>query len=84
MILISQTLTIPFSVWLMRSFIDEVPVELEEAARIVGAGLWTILTRVVLPLVSPGLIVASMFAFVFSWNNAAFPPVLANRKPETA
>ena len=83
MILISQTLTIPFSVWLMRSFIDEVPVELEEAARIDGGGLWTILTKVVLPLVTPGLIVTSMFAFVFSWNNAAFPLVLANRGTAT-
>ncbi|MBB5754842.1 carbohydrate ABC transporter permease [Prosthecomicrobium pneumaticum] len=83
MILIAQTLTVPFSVWLMRSFIDEVPVELEEAARIDGGGLWTILTKVVLPLVTPGLIVTSMFAFVFSWNNAAFPLVLANRATAT-
>ena len=72
MILISQTLTIPFSVWLMRSFIDEVPIEIEEAARVDGAGTATIMLRIVLPLVRPGLIVTSMFAFVFSWNNAAF------------
>lgn len=83
MILISQTLTIPFSVWLMRSFIDEVPVEIEEAARIDGCGTLTIMLRIVLPLVRPGLIVTSMFAFVFSWNNAAFPLVLANRATTT-
>ncbi|MCX5512615.1 carbohydrate ABC transporter permease [Kaistia algarum] len=83
MILICQTLTIPFSVWLMRSFIDEVPVEIEEAARVDGASTAAIMLRIVLPLVRPGIIVTSMFAFVFSWNNAAFPLVLANRSTTT-
>jgi multiple sugar transport system permease protein len=83
MILIMQTITIPFSVWLMKSFIDEVPVELEEAARVDGAGWWTVILRVTLPLVRPGLIVTSMFAFVFAWNNAAFPLVLSSQKTAT-
>jgi multiple sugar transport system permease protein len=83
MILILQTLTIPFSIWLMKSFIDEVPAEIEEAARVDGASLFTIFRRIVLPLVRPGLVVTSMFAFVFSWNNAAFPLVLSNRGTAT-
>jgi multiple sugar transport system permease protein len=83
MILILQTLTIPFSIWLLRSFIDEVPVEIEEAARVDGATTATILRRIVLPLILPGVIVTSMFAFVFSWNNAAFPLVLSNRATAT-
>ena len=80
MILIMQTITIPFSVWLMKSFIDEVPVEIEEAARVDGAKWHRVIYRITLPLVRPGLIVTSMFAFVFSWNNAAFPLVLSNQK----
>jgi multiple sugar transport system permease protein len=83
MILILQTLTIPFSIWLLRSFIDEVPVEIEEAARVDGASTATIILRIVLPLILPGVIVTSMFAFVFSWNNAAFPLVLSNRETAT-
>ena len=83
MILILQTLTIPFSIWLLRSFIDEVPVEIEEAARVDGASTATIIRRIVLPLILPGVIVTSMFAFVFSWNNAAFPLVLSNRATAT-
>jgi multiple sugar transport system permease protein len=83
MILILQTLTIPFSIWLMKSFIDEVPVEIEEAARVDGAKTFAIIVRIILPLVRPGLIVTSMFAFVFSWNNAAFPLVLSNRSTAT-
>jgi multiple sugar transport system permease protein len=83
MVLVMQTLTIPFSVWLMKSFIDEVPVELEEAARIDGAAWYTIMLRITLPIVRPGLIVTSMFAFVFAWNNTAFPLVLSSRSTAT-
>ncbi|WP_272490460.1 carbohydrate ABC transporter permease [Rhizobium leguminosarum] len=83
MILVLQTLTIPFSVWLMKSFIDEVPVELEEAARVDGARWYTIMLRITLPIVRPGIIVTSMFAFVFAWNNAAFPLVLSSRSTAT-
>lgn len=83
MVLVLQTLIIPFSVWLMKSFIDEVPVEIEEAARVDGASYLTILTRIILPLVRPGLIVTSMFAFVFAWNNAAFPLVLSSQQTAT-
>ncbi len=83
MILVLQTLTIPFSVWLMKSFIDEVPVELEEAARVDGARWYVVMLRITLPLVRPGLIVTSMFAFVFAWNNAAFPLVLSSQTTAT-
>src|SRR5450755_867206 len=83
MVLIMQTITIPFSVWLMKSFIDDVPTELEEAARIDGAAWHVVILRITLPLVRPGLIVTSMFAFVFAWNNAAFPLVLSSQKTAT-
>lgn len=83
MVVILQTVTIPFSVWLMKSFIDELPVELEEAARVDGAKWWVIMMRITFPLVRPGLIVTSMFAFVFAWNNAAFPLVLSSQRTMT-
>ncbi|PYE30370.1 multiple sugar transport system permease protein [Rhizobium sp. PP-F2F-G38] len=83
MVLVLQTMTIPFSVWLMKSFIDEVPAELEEAARMDGARWYTIMWRITLPIVRPGIIVTSMFAFVFAWNNAAFPLVLSARSTAT-
>ncbi len=82
-ILIMQTLTIPMSVWLLKSFIDEVPVEMEEAAAVDGASWWVRLTRIVMPITLPGIIVSSMFAFVFSWNNVVFPLVLSNQATST-
>ena len=83
MILVLQTLTVPFSVWLLKSFIDEVPLELEQAARVDGARWHVVIRRITLPLVRPGLIVTSMFAFVFAWNNAAFPLVLSSSRTAT-
>lgn len=83
MIVLLQTITIPFSVWLLKSFIDEMPVELEEAALVDGANRLQAVLRVTLPLALPGIIVTSMFAFVFSWNNVLFPLVLSKQRTAT-
>lgn len=83
MIVLLQTITIPFSIWLLKSFIDEVPVELEEAARVDGADRWRTFWRITLPLALPGIIVTSMFAFVFSWNNVLFPLILSKQQTTT-
>jgi multiple sugar transport system permease protein len=79
MVVIYQTFTIPFSVLIIKSFFDEVPVVLEEAAMVDGANRLNALVRVVIPISLPGIIVSSMFAFVFSWNNAIFPLVLSGQ-----
>lgn len=83
MIVMMQTITIPFSIWLLKGFFDEVPFELEEAAQVDGARWWQALWSVTFPLALPGIIVTSMFAFVFSWNNAIFPLVLSNQSTST-
>lgn len=83
MIVMMQTITIPFSIWLLKGFFDEVPFELEEAAQVDGARWWQALRSITLPLALPGIIVTSMFAFVFSWNNAIFPLVLSNQSTAT-
>jgi multiple sugar transport system permease protein len=82
-IILMQTVTIPFSVWLLKGFIDEIPKEIEEAAKIDGANLFQIVTKITLPLLLPGLIVTSMFAFVFAWNNAIFPLILSDSNTST-
>ncbi len=83
MIVLLLTIVIPFSVWLLKSFIDEVPIELEEAALVDGAGRFKTFVRIILPLALPGIIVTSMFAFVFSWNNVLFPLVLSRQSTAT-
>jgi multiple sugar transport system permease protein len=79
MIVVYQTFTIPFSMLIIKSFFDEVPVAIEEAAMVDGANRLSALIRVVIPISLPGIIVSSMFAFVFSWNNAVFPLVLSGQ-----
>ncbi len=83
MILIAQTITIPFSVWLLKSFFDEVPVDIEEAAQVDGASFLQTMMRITLPLSLPGIVVISMFAFVFAWNSTIFPLVLSTQRTST-
>ncbi len=83
MILTLQTLAIPFSVWLLKSFMDEVPLDLEEAAWVDGANRFAAFFRIIIPLALPGIIVTSMFTFVFSWNNVLFPLVLSKQSTTT-
>ena len=67
------TFGLPFAVWMMKSFIDAVPIEVEEAARIDGYPRWQILLRVVAPLVMPGILTTGTFVFMEAWNNLIYP-----------
>jgi len=67
-----QALILPLNVWLLKNFFDTIPQELEEAAMVDGATRWSAFWRVTLPLTWPGLAVASIFAFRFSWNDFIF------------
>ncbi|MBW1945143.1 MAG: carbohydrate ABC transporter permease [Deltaproteobacteria bacterium] len=60
--------TLPFVIWMMLSFIDEIPYTFEHAARIMGAGRMYTLVKVVLPLVAPGLVVTFLFIFILNWS----------------
>lgn len=67
------TFGLPFAVWMMKSFIDAVPIEIEEAARVDGYRRWEILLKVVLPLIIPGLLTTATFVFMEAWNNLIYP-----------
>jgi trehalose/maltose transport system permease protein len=77
------TFALPFSTWVMVTYLRGLPVELDEAARIDGASSWRILTRIVLPLSRPGLIVSSVFAFLLGWNDVLFASVMTNQDSRT-
>ena len=63
---------LPFSVWVMRGFFLAIPAEIDEAAQIDGAGTGRILVSVLFPLVAPGVIATSIFAFIAAWNDYLF------------
>jgi multiple sugar transport system permease protein len=73
---------IPFVVWIMKGFFDEIPVEIEEAAQLDGANWFQLMWRVVLPLAAPGIVSASLFSIVFAWNEMLFAMVLTGRNIE--
>jgi N,N'-diacetylchitobiose transport system permease protein len=68
LILIYFIFTMPFTIWTLRGFVAAVPRELEEAAMVDGASRGQAFRRVVLPLLAPGLVATSIFAFVTAWN----------------
>ena len=67
------TFGLPFAVWMMKSFIDAVPIEVEEAARVDGYPRWQVMLRVVVPLIFPGLLTTGTFVFMEAWNNLIYP-----------
>ncbi|MGW5240197.1 carbohydrate ABC transporter permease [Monashia sp. NPDC004114] len=70
------TFALPFGAWMMKGFIDGVPIEIEEAARVDGYSRIAILFRVVLPLTVPGLATTAVIIFINSWNNLLYPLTL--------
>ncbi len=77
-------MNLPIAVWMMRSFLAEIPVELMEAAQIDGAGLPVILRSVILPVATPGLAATALICFIFSWNDLLFARVLTGTSAMTA
>jgi multiple sugar transport system permease protein len=76
-------LNLPFNIWVLRTFILEIPQELEESALIDGCSDFTVFRKIILPLLSPGLSVASVFTFRIAWNEFILGFVLTNRATRT-
>jgi N,N'-diacetylchitobiose transport system permease protein len=73
-----MTFALPFCVWTLRGFVLGIPKELEEAAMVDGSTRLGAFTRILLPLIAPGLVATSIFTFVTSWNEYIFARVLLN------
>jgi multiple sugar transport system permease protein len=76
-------ITVPIVVYIMAGYFETLPRELEEAALIDGGSVWTTFLYVALPLARPGIVVGTILAFIFSWNNFVFGAVLAGRETRT-
>ncbi|WFR56616.1 carbohydrate ABC transporter permease [Anaerocolumna sp. AGMB13025] len=75
-ILFLTATSLPYGIWLMKSFMDGVPVELEEAAKVDGASTFTGIRKVIIPLMFPGICVTAIFTFSGSWGNFFVPYIL--------
>ena len=67
--LIYGIVTLPFAFWLMKTFFDEVPIEIEDAARVAGCSYWRVFYRITLPIVKPGLATCALFVFILNWSD---------------
>ena len=83
-ILSHLVITIPFGVWIMMGFIEDIPKDLEEAAWIDGASRTQAFLRIVLPLSTPGMVATAILCFIFSWNNFQLALVLGGFDVSTA
>jgi sorbitol/mannitol transport system permease protein len=84
LVILYTSMNLPIAVWMMQSFLAEVPVAVIEAAQIDGARLPTVLTRVVAPIALPGIAATALICFIFSWNELLFARVLTGVVAETA
>ncbi|GAB3715539.1 carbohydrate ABC transporter permease [Nocardiopsis nanhaiensis] len=72
LMLVHMAFALPLAIWMLRSFVAAVPKELEEAAWLDGAGSFTFVSRVLFPLVAPGVVACSSFSFIMTWNDFLF------------
>ncbi len=80
LIILYIAFNLPYVIWMMRGYIEDVPVELEESALVDGCTRWQVLVKVVLPMVRSGLFATSVFAFIFAWNEFIFALVLTRNE----
>jgi multiple sugar transport system permease protein len=81
LILVHLLITLPLAVWMLRGFFEEVPIDVEESARIDGCSAFGVFWRITLPLSVHGIAAAALLSFVFSWNEFLFALLLTG--PET-
>ncbi|ARF53887.1 carbohydrate ABC transporter permease [Streptomyces gilvosporeus] len=84
LVILYASMNLPIAVWMMHSFLADIPVEIMEAAAIDGAGLPTVLLRIVAPLALPGIAATGLISFIFSWNELLFARVLTGVVAGTA
>ncbi|MFG2595908.1 carbohydrate ABC transporter permease [Streptomyces sp. NPDC048462] len=84
LVILYTSMNLPIAVWMMQSFLADVPVSIIEAAQVDGARLPTVLARVVAPVAAPGIAATSLICFIFSWNELLFARVLTGVTAQTA
>ena len=76
LVIVNLAVIVPYSIWMIKGFIDALPEGIEEAAFIDGCGEYGVVRHVTFPLVMPGILISATFAFILSWNEFLFPFLL--------
>ena len=83
-VILYTAMNLPIAVWMLRSFLADIPVELFEAAALDGAGLVRTLRSVIVPIISPGIAATALICFIFSWNELLLANALTSIVAQTA
>jgi len=78
LILLYCVFNLPFAIWVLQGMIDGIPIELDEAAMVDGAGMGRILLRIIIPLAAPGLAITAILSWIFAWNEYLFAATLTS------
>ena len=83
LILVNLALVMPFAIWMIKGFIDGIPIDTEEAALVDGSSRLQVIRHIVLPMAAPGLVTAGIFCFIIAWNEFLFALILTNKDAVT-
>ena len=83
LILLYTAFNVPYVTWMMRGYIQEIPLELEQSALVDGLSRWAVLRKVVLPMARAGLFATAVFTFIFAWNDFLFALILTKSEAVT-
>lgn len=78
LVIVYLSFSVPYAVWLLVGFFQTVPLEIEEAARVDGAGKLRVFGKIVLPIVAPGVVAVAIYTFINAWNEFLFSLILMN------
>ena len=83
LILVNLAIVMPFAIWMIKGFIDGIPLDTEEAAMVDGSSRLQVIRNIVLPMAAPGLLTAGIFCFIIAWNEFLFALILTNKDAVT-
>ncbi len=83
LILVNLAIVMPFAIWMIKGFIDGIPLDTEEAAMVDGSSRLQVIRNIVLPMAAPGLLTAGIFCFILAWNEFLFALILTSKDAVT-
>ena len=83
LVLVNLSLILPFAIWMIKGFIDGIPLDTEEAALVDGSSRLQVIWNIVLPMALPGILTAAIFCFILAWNEFLFAVIITNSKAVT-
>ncbi len=83
LIIVNLSIVMPFAVWMIKGFIDGIPMDTEEAALVDGSTRWQVIRNIVLPMAAPGIVTAAIFCFIIAWNDFLFALILTTNEAVT-